>query len=307
MSEQLKDKCAICGSYLFDDDDIVYCPECGAPHHRDCYNTIGHCGRADMHEQLKSEPSNPPEQPKECVCKRCKKALPENTNFCPYCGTINKDINIDFGEFAEQIKINLKAKDIDKDEEIDGVRVKDIRKFVNFNAPKIINIFKQMAKTGKKVSLNWMAFICPQAHALFRKMYMPSYIYTLLDIISVVLIAPFVNGTMGTNLEGKNFINYILLIGSKELAHIKPITIIFALLGCALFLGARLFACMYNDYMYKNYTIKTIKAIRADLEVNDDEAFYKKGGVRPFLALLLFSICYYYGENLLLLIIELFF
>ena len=64
---------------------------------------------------------------------------------------------------------------------------------------------------------------------------------------------------------------------------------------------------MYNDYMYKNYTIKTIKAIRADLEANDDEAFYKKGGVRPFLALLLFSICYYYGGSLLLLIIELFF
>ena len=55
MSEQLKDKCAICGSYLFDDDDIVYCPECGAPHHRDCYNTVGHCGKEDMHSQLKDE------------------------------------------------------------------------------------------------------------------------------------------------------------------------------------------------------------------------------------------------------------
>ena len=102
MSEQLKDKCAICGSYLFDDDDIVYCPECGAPHHRDCYNAIGHCGRADMHEQLKSEPSKPSEEQEACICKRCKKALPENTNFCPYCGTINKDINIDFAKLSER-------------------------------------------------------------------------------------------------------------------------------------------------------------------------------------------------------------
>ena len=42
-------KCPVCHAYLFDDDDVVFCPICGAPHHRDCYNAIGHCALEDKH------------------------------------------------------------------------------------------------------------------------------------------------------------------------------------------------------------------------------------------------------------------
>ena len=28
---------------------MVYCPECGAPHHRECYNSIGHCALEEFH------------------------------------------------------------------------------------------------------------------------------------------------------------------------------------------------------------------------------------------------------------------
>ena len=41
--------CVRCHAYLFDDDDIVYCPVCGAPHHRDCYNELGHCALEEFH------------------------------------------------------------------------------------------------------------------------------------------------------------------------------------------------------------------------------------------------------------------
>ena len=41
--------CAFCKAILFDDDDVVYCPECGAPHHRECYNSLGHCARIELH------------------------------------------------------------------------------------------------------------------------------------------------------------------------------------------------------------------------------------------------------------------
>ena len=42
-------KCPICKAYLFDNDDLVFCPECGAPHHRDCYAALGHCAYKDKH------------------------------------------------------------------------------------------------------------------------------------------------------------------------------------------------------------------------------------------------------------------
>ena len=42
-------KCAVCEAYLFEDDDVVCCPICGAPHHRDCYSAVGHCGLEKYH------------------------------------------------------------------------------------------------------------------------------------------------------------------------------------------------------------------------------------------------------------------
>ena len=41
--------CARCKAYLFSEDDIVYCPVCGAPHHRECYNALGHCALEELH------------------------------------------------------------------------------------------------------------------------------------------------------------------------------------------------------------------------------------------------------------------
>ena len=50
MSLNIEDKqCQLCNAYLFEDDDVVFCPECGAPHHRECYNSLGHCALEHLH------------------------------------------------------------------------------------------------------------------------------------------------------------------------------------------------------------------------------------------------------------------
>ena len=36
-------KCAACGNVFDENDDVVVCPECGAPHHRSCYLEKGQC------------------------------------------------------------------------------------------------------------------------------------------------------------------------------------------------------------------------------------------------------------------------
>ena len=70
--------CAGCKAYLFEEDDIVYCPVCGAPHHRECYNRTGHCALEELHgteneydaekaarpvAEEKSESENAPKEP----------------------------------------------------------------------------------------------------------------------------------------------------------------------------------------------------------------------------------------------------
>ena len=42
--------CPVCDRKFESADDIVVCPECGTPHHRDCYDELGHCFYEDRHK-----------------------------------------------------------------------------------------------------------------------------------------------------------------------------------------------------------------------------------------------------------------
>ena len=43
-------KCPVCSKKFEEGDDIVVCPDCGTPHHRECYHTLGKCANKDKHE-----------------------------------------------------------------------------------------------------------------------------------------------------------------------------------------------------------------------------------------------------------------
>ena len=49
MNKYVNVPCAKCGKPFTEDDDVVVCPDCGAPHHRSCYLEEGHCARQDQH------------------------------------------------------------------------------------------------------------------------------------------------------------------------------------------------------------------------------------------------------------------
>ena len=54
--------CPICGKEFCDGDDIVVCPECGTPYHRECYKTAGHCVNEERHgESFEWKPETAPQ------------------------------------------------------------------------------------------------------------------------------------------------------------------------------------------------------------------------------------------------------
>ena len=73
-------KCPVCDKQFKKGDDVVVCPECGAPHHRECYEKEGHCHFADKHgadfsfekEQLEESEQQAEQDAKDGVvlCKR---------------------------------------------------------------------------------------------------------------------------------------------------------------------------------------------------------------------------------------------
>lgn len=59
-------KCAVCGKVFTESDDIVVCPLCATPHHRECYKKNGECGNSDRHsEGFVWAPEHSPEEMQE--------------------------------------------------------------------------------------------------------------------------------------------------------------------------------------------------------------------------------------------------
>lgn len=306
MSEKLNKQCPVCKGYLFEDDDIVYCPVCGAPHHRDCYETLGHCGCENEHG--KESVSNEHNQQKRCMY--CNKNITDDTNFCPYCGKIQlpegEKVNaedypqVKFTSFsiggAGMPKIDPYG-GLNKEASIDGVKVKDLAKFIAFVPNKLLPKWKLFQEGKKKFSWNWMAFLSPYTHTLFRKMGFSTLMYALLELTSFVLFAPFYYSLAYMDMPlNSTALQVAEKFSSDPLKYTSIDAIILAVLGAIVFIGYRVFAGLFNELLYKKHAISTIKKIRADLDSDEEYAFYRKGGVRPILSMIVFLIMFQFGS-----------
>lgn len=76
-------KCPVCDVPFQQNDDIVVCPECGAPYHRACYQKEGKCiFEEELHKAGKAwEPPAPPVAPDP--------STEIKDRECPICGTLN--------------------------------------------------------------------------------------------------------------------------------------------------------------------------------------------------------------------------
>jgi Zn finger protein HypA/HybF involved in hydrogenase expression len=138
MSLEIKgEKCAVCNAYLFEEDDVVYCPECGAPHHRECYNSLGECGLKQFHgtdnqykrpeETQKVFESNA--ESKMVTCGMCGEKYDIDDVCCPSCNAPNiskmggRVISIDLlGGVPSNTDIG------------DGITAEEAKKFVAWHA-----------------------------------------------------------------------------------------------------------------------------------------------------------------------------
>ncbi len=87
--------CAYCGKAFNQEDDVVVCPHCGTPHHRECWNEHAQCANADKHAEgfvwvspvspqtdVKKEQTRP-----HAAQVNGNNAVP--TAECPFCGASN--------------------------------------------------------------------------------------------------------------------------------------------------------------------------------------------------------------------------
>lgn len=292
MSLDIKgQKCAVCSAYLFPEDDIVYCPECGAPHHRDCYSAVGHCGLETLHgtdrqykkpEPEKNIPEDKPDTDKaastaDLYCRGCGTPLAQDDRYCPRCG-LPKGADAAFSSFSPFTK----AVEIKDDALVaEDVTALEAAKIVQVNPFRYIPKFLTLSD-NRKTSWNWAAFLLPNAWFAYRKMYKESIVTTVLMIMSLIFNIPFNLSVLQLPISGETVNNYMELAQyyTEHLAEIGILPLALAMVGMAISLIIRIVCGIYGDWFYRNRVVYSAHEIRkAEDDDNKDNILRKYSGV----------------------------
>ena len=263
MINDKKKSCVVCHAYLFEEDDVVYCPECGAPHHRECYINLGRCGLAEAHgtenqyDRLKRE--EPEEEP------RVQEEQYDDQQTPPFTQS-------PFGQFTTfDFLGGVKPETVIED----GVTAKEAAKFVVSNTMRYIPKFVR----GRKPSWNFLAFISPCGWFLSRKMYKNGIIAGVIDLIANLFVIPFSNVVYG----GESV--YLTPEAMADMFKTEePYILLLGLIGSLLAIALRVLSGIFGDWIYRKHVISSVKDIKENSE--DIETDYRKrGGVNIFLFL----------------------
>lgn len=85
--------CPGCQQPFNDDDDVVVCPECGSPQHRECYGKENKCVNSHLHSDsfmwegnVNNEPAFISERSETIPCPNCGYENPKGSPLCKNCG-----------------------------------------------------------------------------------------------------------------------------------------------------------------------------------------------------------------------------
>lgn len=204
MADYTGKKCIVCKGTFSESDDIVVCPECGTPYHRECYAKTGSCINTELHNSKGTWQPSPEisaaqqtEAQNDLVCRRCGYVNPENALFCERCGEPmpalekhnekmreNQNRAMNGNTFpgmmnGQEQGINIQPFLVNfsdplcgynPDEDFDGVRLCELGDYVETNTHYYLPIFKRIKETGKAISWNFSAMIFPELYFANRKM-----------------------------------------------------------------------------------------------------------------------------------------
>lgn len=189
------ENCPICKNKFGKDDDVVVCPKCGAPYHRKCYNSLGHCLYEEKHnDNFSYKKVNTNKQGNNSnnnfkKCPRCLHDNPDNSLFCNNCGfpftnaytnsTSNDIPNVNIFNFDPLNGFN-------KEEKINDVTISELSNYVKSNSIYYIPVFKNI-KDKNKSKFNFSAFLFSGGWFLYRKLYKIGIVLTSIVMLLMIL------------------------------------------------------------------------------------------------------------------------
>ncbi len=312
-------KCPVCGETFDIQDDVVACPGCGAPHHRQCYKDNGGCAYEDKHtegyEWKRSEDTE--EMGGEIICGVCGAPNPEGRLFCRNCSSPLSADNVAaddggfpgsyFGQTSDRAggteggapggyyAFGGMVSPISDGDTIEGVPVGDLKRFLGESWYYYIPQFINFSKTGKKVSFNFAALFLQGIWFISRKMYVLGGVLLSLMIGIGFFEARFIGELMPISqqyIEG-NIEPMMQFISEKPLLALSLVAA--SVLEFAIYILSALFA----NRLYMRHCIRTVKQINNEAQTADqfNSMLESRGGTAGLLSLLVcigyFALQYY--------------
>lgn len=303
------EKCPVCNNTFNSDDDIVVCPDCGTPHHRECYMENKNCANHHKHsEDFRWEPDFVPIEETEPT----KSDLTEKSIYrqamemaeMPFPTIQTERINPFFRE---------KFGDLE-----DGVSAEDVAIFVRQESHRYVSKFQKVAEG--KLTWNWAAFFFTPYWFFYRKLHkIGAVIFALFLLISSISFLPSVvqlNTAIAsfeaeiqeiadsdrTEEEYRTAVLEITSEMSETIQNNKTGAVLvmsqsFASLVLSVFVG------LNANKWYYNYTKSQLKSIKAESTTENYKSnLFMNGGVSygsPFLVILLEKAFFFALEMLL--------
>ncbi len=212
--------CPVCSKNFREGEDIVVCPKCGAPYHRECYKEKGKCIFADLHRSKKSWREvydNEPEQTtdshaEETVkCPFCGENNPKTALICRKCGNFltenfksaarypeddsdDEEKPFSLEDMPEDFRIAGQGSPfaifidpmggVDKEENFEGVSGAELSKHVKANTTYYMPVFKKI-KDSSQSRFNFAAFFFTGGWYLYRKQYVRGAVITILYFLLI--------------------------------------------------------------------------------------------------------------------------
>lgn len=226
--------CQGCGKRFEAQDDIVVCPECGTPQHRECYKLENRCVNEHLHtdgfewkpKHVEKEEDTPAPIPAR-VCPFCGHSNPSDAKECENCGQLfelfgksifpEKDETTDNGDFGYKPPFDIDGTPPKTEEppfsaygfsaqenftdsenlypdEEDGVSSKDIVSFVRTNSPTYLRKFGKISR--KSPTFNFAAFFFGPFWFFYRKLIKPGIVFLTVSLCLSIAFSPHMNQFM---------------------------------------------------------------------------------------------------------------
>lgn len=184
-------KCSVCHQPLGEHDDIVVCPECGAPYHRACYERVGQCVYADRHGAAFSfADTEEGGKSRTVACPACGAQNGPDHIFCERCGAplrpvrrgqeagagpgVQRPAGMPAGQgpgAGPYAAAGAAGGGYRLAAEYDGIAAKDWAVYIGQSATYYLYQFDRMDARGRKASVCWSALLFAPMYFCFRRMW----------------------------------------------------------------------------------------------------------------------------------------